>query len=179
MVLMSKNKWSKKKDNEKDNAAVKVQNNATDDDSQAVVAQGASVSATTTQGTSTSAAQAQQKKPATSTPGNLNQMEWSDVAGELAKAQVRTNERVDKLEAAVNALTKGESPKPDTGEVVDAYRCYPGGDKSKALSDPTLDYWIAVQASDYRVEAVYKVKARLYGDGRLVALSPEEAAKYA
>ena len=136
-------------------------------------------STTTTQGTSTSAAQAQQKKPTTSTPGNLNQMGWSDVAGELAKAQVKTSERVDKLEAAVDALIKGKSSKPDTGEVVDAYRYYLGGDKSKALSDPTLDYWVAVQAADYKIEYVYKIKARLYGDGRLVALSPEEAAKYA
>ena len=136
-------------------------------------------STTTTQGTSTSAAQAQQKKPATSTLGNLNQMKWSDVAGELAKAQVETSKRIDKLEAAISASTKGESPKPDEGKVVNAYRYYPGGDKSKPLANPTLDYWIAVQAADYKVEFVYLVKARLYGDGRLVALSPEEAAKYA
>ncbi|MBQ1387500.1 hypothetical protein IIY68_01770 [Candidatus Saccharibacteria bacterium] len=173
---MKKGKWSGKRNGNGDNnttaqsasvSAATTQNGA--------AAQGA----TTTQGATTSVAQAQQKKPATSTPGNLNQMEWSDVAGELAKAQVRTNERVDKLEAAVNALTKGESPKPDTGEVVDAYRYYPGGDKSKPLSDPTLKYWVAVQATDYKVELIYRVKARLYGDGRLVALSPEEAAKYA
>lgn len=130
-------------------------------------------------GASASTAQAQRKKPATASPSNLNQMEWSAVAGELAKAQVKTSGRVDKLEAAVDALMKGEGPKPDEGKVVNAYRYYPGGDKSKPLANPTLDYWIAVQAADYKVEFVYLVKARLYGDGRLVALSPEEAAKYA
>ena len=79
--------------------------------------------------------------------------------------------RMDEFDARLSAL----EGKKASEKVVDAYCYYPGGDTSKPLSDPTDNFWVAIQSGAGKI---VKVKARLK-DGKLEALSPAEAAKYA
>ena len=140
-----------------------------------------SAPATTTQSAPAPAAQTQQKKPAA--PMDIKEI-VAHLAGDHGKLRGTVEEHgkelgeqrteLDELKARVDAL-EGKKKAP-ADKVVDAFCYYPGGDTSKPLSDPTENFWVAVQAGQTKV---VQVKARVGKDGKLVALSPEEAAKYA
>ena len=136
--------------------------------------------ATTTQNTTTTA---QNTQASTQQTLDLKKI-VADLAGDHGKLRGTVEEHgkelgeqrteLDELKARVDAL-EGKKKAP-ADKVVDAFCYYPGGDTSKPLSDPTENFWVAVQAGQTKV---VQVKARVGKDGKLVALSPEEAAKYA
>ena len=131
--------------------------------------------ATTTQNTTTTA---QNTQASTQQTLDLKKI-VADLAGDHGALRCTVEKQgtvLDELKARVDAL-EGNVAAAKTDKVVDAWAYYPGGDTSKPLSEPTDNFWVAVQAGQTKV---VQVKARRdAASGKLTALSPEEAAKYA